>query len=73
MSDVRITVHPQWCMANGACRAAAPDVFGTDEAGWVRLVEPRPPAGRLDAVRAAADSCPVAAIEVDDLASDLAE
>ena len=52
-------------MAVGECRTNAPDVFGTGESGWVRLLEPRPAAGGLDAVLNAVESCPVAAIEVD--------
>lgn len=61
---MKIIVHPERCMATGQCRAAAPDVFGADDDGWVRLLEPRPAADRLDDVRNAAESCPLAAIEV---------
>lgn len=64
MNGIQVTVHPERCMASGHCRAAAPDVFGTDDVGWVRLLEPRPAADRLDDVLGAAESCPLAAIEV---------
>lgn len=64
MSGIEITVHPERCMATGQCRAAAPDVFGTGDSGWVRLLEPRPAADRLDDILDAAESCPLAAIDV---------
>jgi ferredoxin len=64
VNGIQVTVYPERCMASGHCRAGAPDVFGTDGGGWVRLLEPRPTADRLDGVIDAADSCPLAAIEV---------
>ncbi len=64
MSGIEVTVHPDRCMATGACRTVAPDVFGEDDQGWVRLLLPRPPADRLADVLEAADSCPLAAIDV---------
>jgi ferredoxin len=64
VSGIEISVHPERCMAAGGCRVVAPDVFGTGEEGWVRLLEPRPAADRLDDVLDAAESCPLAAIEV---------
>lgn len=63
--DIDVTVHSERCMAMGRCRTTAPDVFAADENGWVRLLQPRPAADRLDDVLLAADSCPVAAIDVD--------
>lgn len=51
-------------MAAGQCHAAAPDVFAAGDDGWVRLLQPRPAADRLSAVRNAADLCPLAAIEI---------
>ncbi|MDN3354142.1 ferredoxin [Actinomadura sp. DC4] len=65
MSGIDIAVHPERCMAMGLCRAVAPDVFGTDDDGWVRLLEPGPVADRIDDVLDAAESCPVSAIDVD--------
>jgi ferredoxin len=59
-----VAVHAERCMAMGYCRSAAPDVFGADAGGWVRLLEPRPAADRLDEILNAAESCPVAAIDV---------
>jgi ferredoxin len=64
VSGIEITVHPERCMAIGQCRAAAPDIFGTSDSGWVRLLEPRPAADRLGDIVDAAESCPLAAIEV---------
>jgi ferredoxin len=64
VSGIEITVHPERCMAIGQCRAAAPDVFGTGDSGWVRLLKSRPAADRLDDILTAAESCPLTAIEV---------
>ncbi|MGH3253464.1 MAG: ferredoxin [Trebonia sp.] len=64
MSGIEITVHPDRCMATGQCRAVAPDVFGADDSGWVRLLEQQPAKDRLDDILHAAESCPLAAIEV---------
>jgi ferredoxin len=64
VSGIDIAVHAERCMATGLCRAVAPDVFGADDSGWVRLLEPRPAEDRLDDVLDAAESCPVAAIDV---------
>ena len=64
MSDIDVVVHPDRCMATGVCRDAAPDVFGADSDGWVRLLLPHPPLDRLEAVLEAADYCPLAAIDV---------
>jgi ferredoxin len=64
VSGFEVTVYPERCMATGLCRAAAPDVFGVGESGWVRLLEPPPAGDRLDDILVAAESCPVAAIEV---------
>ena len=64
MSGIEITVHPERCMAIGHCRAVAPDVFGREDSGWVRLLAPRPAADRLDDILNAAESCPLAAIDV---------
>ncbi|GAA2713151.1 ferredoxin [Micromonospora olivasterospora] len=65
-TGIEVTVHPERCMAMGHCRAAAPVVFGADDSGWVRLLEPRPAADRPDDVLHAAESCPVTAIDVDE-------
>lgn len=65
MTGIEITVNSDRCMAMGECRVAAPDVFSADDSGWVRLLEPRLPADRLDDILNAVGSCPVTAIEVD--------
>lgn len=51
-------------MASGACRRAAPRVFGATPDGWVTLLDPTPD-GQDREVQAAAQSCPVAAIDVE--------
>lgn len=65
MSRVRVAVRSETCMASGACRRAAPTVFGETEDGWVRLLDPMP-VGQAEQVRMAAEMCPVAAIDVFD-------
>lgn len=52
-------------MASGACRRAAPGVFGATREGWVTVLDPTP-IGQDEDVLAAAQRCPVAAIDVDD-------
>ncbi|MDY6998957.1 MAG: ferredoxin [Actinomycetota bacterium] len=64
MSTLRVTVRAETCMASGACRRAAPRVFGATGDGWVTLLDPAP-VGQDEQVRAAAQSCPVAAIDVE--------
>ncbi|MDT0202611.1 ferredoxin [Nocardioides sp. AE5] len=56
----------QQCAASGGCRAAAPTVFGKDEDGWVRVIDPHPSPDLLEDVLEARDSCPMAVIDVYD-------
>ena len=67
---MRLIVHSEHCMANGSCQRAAGAVFGTTPDGWVRLLDAHPPEELRAAVERAADSCPVAAIEIVDDASE---
>ncbi len=61
-----LVVHQDQCAASGACRRSAPDVFGSDDRGWVVLLDDRPGPDRLPAVLEAQQACPLAAIEVFD-------
>jgi ferredoxin len=62
---VRVSTDPEACCGAGQCAATAPGVFAqSDEDGRVVLLDPRPPADLLAAVRTAADRCPSRAIRV---------
>lgn len=65
MSRIRVAVRAETCMASGACRRAAPTVFGETAEGWVTLLDATP-TGVTEAVLQAAGACPVAAIDVFD-------
>ncbi|MCV7229199.1 ferredoxin [Mycolicibacterium komossense] len=63
---MQVIVRSEHCMASGSCRRAAPEVFGSTPEGWVTLLEERPRPDIRTAVVRAAESCPVAAIDVID-------
>ncbi|MBB2910444.1 ferredoxin [Streptosporangium becharense] len=61
---MRVEVNPDSCCGSGVCVVSAPEVFGEDEDGLVRLIDPEP-AGDLHAqVRQAADRCPTESIRL---------
>ncbi|MDR7274791.1 ferredoxin [Catenuloplanes atrovinosus] len=63
MTALRVEVDGASCIGSGMCRAIAPEVFDLDEdAGLVRLLDPRPPTHTVLAVREAVLRCPAAAI-----------
>lgn len=61
---MRLIVRSEHCMASGSCQRAAGEVFGSTPEGWVTLLNEQPPPELWEAVGRAADSCPVAAIEI---------
>ncbi len=62
---MRVTADPRVCCGAGQCAVIAPAVFSQDdEDGRVILLDPRPPAALLSAVRTAQDRCPSRAIAV---------
>ncbi|MFF2085394.1 ferredoxin [Nocardia sp. NPDC058176] len=65
MRRLRVTVHAEACMASGACRRAAPTVFGETDDGWVSLFDPTP-VGHIEEVLLAAQLCPMAAIDIEE-------
>jgi ferredoxin len=68
----RIVVHADRCAASGGCRQVAPEVFGSEPGGWVRLLDESPDRP-LDDVLDAHDACPLNAIDVlDDAGRSLA-
>lgn len=62
--SVDVIVHPERCMASGACRQVAPTIFGSDEDGWVVLLKAQPDKEETSNVLRARQLCPVTAIEV---------
>ena len=67
MTAVRVEIDGASCIGSGMCRSIAPEVFDLDEeAGLVRLLDPRPPAHTALAVREAVLRCPAAAIMTDE-------
>lgn len=62
-SGFRVVVHEDRCAASGGCRQVAPDVFGSEPGGWVRLLQERPDQS-LDDILDAHDACPLRAIDV---------
>ncbi|MFC5064624.1 ferredoxin [Actinomycetospora atypica] len=59
-----VVVHQEYCAGTGACRGAAPDIFGATDGGWVTVLDEHPAPDRLPAAIAAQEACPLAAIEV---------
>jgi len=64
-TGAHIVVHSDFCAGSGACRRAAPTVFGSDQNGFVTLLDEHP-TGKLDEVLDAQESCPLGVIEVVD-------
>ncbi|MBP3494199.1 MAG: ferredoxin [Oscillospiraceae bacterium] len=57
-------VHEKTCIRCGLCPSICPEVFSLEEGESAHAItDPVPDALRLDA-QAAADSCPVSAIEI---------
>lgn len=63
---MRIKIDKMKCIASGACRLAAPEVFGSDEDGIVELLQPEPPEPLHEAARTAAAACPAVVITIED-------
>lgn len=77
---MKIRINDRKCQGFGMCALAAPDVFGVDENdGYAyvkiphrqampsdRLKEAHAPEVNLEAVQAAAASCPMQAIDISD-------
>ena len=61
---MRITLDCDVCIGSGNCVRIAADIFDQDAEAIVTLVDPTPPPDRIDAVRAAVDSCPTSAIRL---------
>lgn len=64
---MRVNVDFDACAAHGDCVAAAPEIFDLgDDDDVVRVVLPEPPEELRQQAQAAADACPMLAIEIQD-------
>ncbi|AQA15860.1 ferredoxin [Streptomyces samsunensis] len=64
---MRITADREACCAAGQCALIAPDLFDqSDDDGTVVLLDARPDAGRLDALREVVSRCPTGAIRIEE-------
>jgi ferredoxin len=62
---VRVAADNSQCAGHTLCNAAAPEVFGLDDEGYVvLLVDGELPAGIEGAARAAVAACPERALSV---------
>ena len=53
-----VTIDRDKCIGSGACVIACPDVFGQDDDGMVRLLDPSPGPDLDDRVSQAVRACP---------------
>jgi ferredoxin len=63
---MRVVVDFDLCESNALCMAAAPDVFEVRDDDLLYVLQEEPPEESRDRVRAAARSCPKAAISIID-------
>ena len=61
---MRIVLDPTKCSSIGMCESVAPDLFEVDDDGDLQVLQPEPPADRVELARQAARSCPTRAITV---------
>ena len=62
---MRLRVDPVRCQGNGACAAAAPEVFAVGDDGRAVLLEEEPAEDQKARVRQAARRCPTQAISLE--------
>lgn len=63
---MRVNVDFDLCESNALCMAAAPEVFEVREDDFLYVLQDEPSEELRDKVRAAARSCPKAAITISD-------
>jgi ferredoxin len=63
---VKVCVDFDLCGSNGVCVFSAPEVFELRDDGYLYVLEEHPPEIMRAAVQDAADSCPTAAISIED-------
>jgi len=54
------------CESNAVCMGIAPDVFEVREDNFLYILNENPPESRRDEMQQAVDSCPKAAISIQD-------
>ena len=60
-----VTIDRDKCIGSGACVIACPDVFGQDDDGMVRLLDPSPRADLDARVSQAVRACPANVISAE--------
>lgn len=63
---MRAIANRDVCEGHGICESIAPEVFQVDDDGEVSVLAQNPPESEVNAVRLAVDSCPVAALLIED-------
>ncbi|MGH0036966.1 MAG: ferredoxin [Myxococcota bacterium] len=63
---MRVRVDHDACAGHGRCYELAPEIFGEDERGHVRLLVETVPEGLEQKARVGAWNCPEHAIEIED-------
>jgi ferredoxin len=61
---MEISVDRALCEANGVCVGLAPDVFELDDDEELVILQPDPPADRLERVSLAVARCPKNALQI---------
>lgn len=64
---MKVTIDHVRCAGTGRCESFAPEVFEVQPDGSRVLLIDEPPEGISKAVRAAAESCPVEAISLEEI------
>lgn len=62
---MQISIEVDKCIGSGSCEMLAPEVFEVGDNGLVVLLDASPGSEMESKVRAAEESCPTQAIEVD--------
>jgi ferredoxin len=65
-SDVKVSVDWDACEANAVCAGLVPEVFEVDDEDQLHIQVDEVPPGLADAVRHAVNSCPKAALRLED-------
>ena len=61
---MEIRVDRDLCEANGVCAGLAPDIFELDDDEQLLILQPEPPADRLERVSLAVARCPKNALQL---------
>jgi ferredoxin len=61
---MEIKIDRTLCEANGVCVGLAPDIFDLDDDEQLVILQPDPPAGRVERVSLAVSRCPKNALQM---------